>query len=70
MDDKYVTNFKNLKVMMAFKSQTQQQYYSQSSFNSNIVNFTLYIKLNLKGIYALCKIYLKSFHCQVNTPQH
>ena len=64
----YVTNFRDLWTLMAFKSQTQQQYCFQSSFNSGIVNCTLYIKLNVKGISALCKDYLKSSQCQVETP--
>ena len=66
----YVTNFMDLWTLMAFKSHTQQQYCFQSSFNSSIVNCTLYIKLNLKGIYALCKVYLKSSQCQVETPHN
>jgi hypothetical protein len=46
----YVTNFRDLWTLMAFKSHTQQQYCFQFSFNSGIVNCTLYIKLNSKGI--------------------
>jgi hypothetical protein len=38
-----VTNFRDLWTLMAFKSQTQQQYCSQSSFNLGIVNCTLYL---------------------------
>ena len=66
----YVTNFKDLWTMMPFKSQSQQQYRFQSSFTSCIVNCTLCIKLNLKGISALCKVYLKSSQCQAETPHN
>ena len=66
----YVTNFKDLWTLVAFKSQTQQQYCFQSRFNLGIVNYTLYINLNLKGIFALCKVYLISSHCQAETPHN
>ena len=36
----YVTNFRDLWTLMAFKSQIQQQNYFQSSFNAGIVNCT------------------------------
>ena len=65
---KYVVNFRDLWTLMAFKSQTQQQYCFQSSFNSGIVNCTLYIKLNVKGIFALSKVYFKLSLCQAKTP--
>ena len=55
---------------MAFKAQTQQQYCFQSSFDSSNVNCILYTKLNVKGIYALCKVYLKSTQCQAKMPQN
>ena len=55
----FATNFKDLWTLIAFKSQTQQQYCFQSSFNLGIVNYTLYIKLNMKEMSALCKVYLK-----------
>ena len=42
-------------MQLAFKSHTQQQYDFQSSFNSGIVNCTLYIKLNLKGFLHYAK---------------
>ena len=32
------------------------------------MNCTLYIKLNLKEIFALCKVYLKSSQCQAKMP--
>ena len=66
----YVMSFRDLWMLMAFKSQSQQWHSIcfQPSFNSGIVNCTLYIKLNLKGIFALCKVYLKSWQCQAETP--
>ena len=45
-------------MLMAFKSQTQQQYCVQSSFNSCIVNCTLYIKTQCEG--DLCVRHAKS----------
>ena len=66
----YVTHFRDLWTLTAFKSHTQQQYGFQFSFNLGIVNCTLYNKLNLKGISALCKVYLKSPLCQDETPQN
>ena len=41
----YVPNSRDLWMLVAFKSQTQQQY----CFNLGIVNCTLYIKLNVRG---------------------
>ena len=39
-------------------------------FRPIIVKGTLYIKLKLKVIFALCKFCLKSFQCQAKTPQY
>ena len=37
------------------------KYHFQYSFNADIMNCTMHIKFNLKGIFALCKVYLRNY---------
>ena len=66
----YVMNFRVLWTLMAFTSQTQQQHCFQSSLDSCIVNCALYIKLDVKGIRALGKVYIKLSQCQAEMPHN
>ena len=43
---------------------------SNLASNLALVNCALYIKLNVKGIFALVEVYLKSSQCQADTPHN